>query len=151
MLFDSQGMYLLHVMATDVMPWHEESFCVGFDGGLIETKDTADIKEDWNIPGDPEQMLLMVKDWDPILTEVVKLIPKDCLIDYKLLWRDPVRKWVSDHGRVALVGDAAHPHLSTSGTGGAQAIEDAATIAVLLEKLGKGEIPLAMRAFEKLR
>ncbi|KAI1618324.1 hypothetical protein EDD36DRAFT_449989 [Exophiala viscosa] len=118
---------------------------------FVTHKDTADIKEDWNLPGDPADMLAMVEGWDPLLTEVIKQVPRDCLIDYKLLWRDPVRKWVSDHGRVALVGDAAHPHLSTSGTGGAQAIEDAATIAALLEKLGKGKAALALRAYEKLR
>lgn len=118
---------------------------------FVTHKDIADIKEDWNLPGDPEDMLKIVEDWDPLLLEVVKQVPKDCLIDYKLLWRDPICKWVSDSGRVVLVGDAAHPHLATSGTGGAQAIEDGATIAVLLAKLGKNKIPLALRAYEKLR
>lgn len=118
---------------------------------FVTHKDTADIKEDWNLPGDPEDMLKIVEDWDPLLVEVVKQVPKDCLIDYKLLWRDPVRKWASDGGRLVLVGDAAHPHLATSGTGGAQAIEDGATLAVLLAKLGKDRIPLALRAFERLR
>jgi len=118
---------------------------------FVTHKDTADIKEDWNLPGDPQDMLKIVEDWDPLLVEVVKQVPKYCLIDYKLLWRDPVRKWASDGGRVVLVGDAAHPHLATSGTGGAQAIEDGATLAVLLAKLGREKIPLALKAFEKLR
>jgi len=77
--------------------------------------------------------------------------PRESLIDYKLLWGDPLPKWISDHERVVLTGDAAHPHLLTSGTRGAQVIEDGATIAALLEKLGKDQIPLAFQAFEKLR
>jgi len=96
-------------------------------------------------------MLKCVQGWDPQLVEVIKQIPPDCLIDYKLLWRDPVKPWVSQGGRVCLVGDAAHPHLATSGTGGAQAIEDGATIAVLLERTGNKDISLALRAYERLR
>ena len=53
--------------------------------------------------------------------------------------------------RSSPLPDAAHPHLATSGTGGAQAIEDGATLAVLLAKLGREKIPLALKAFEKLR
>jgi 2-polyprenyl-6-methoxyphenol hydroxylase-like FAD-dependent oxidoreductase len=67
----------------------------------------------------------------PLLTEVIEQDPSHFVRSTtKLLWRDPVRKWVLDHGRVALVEDAAHPYLSTSGTGGAQAVKDRATIKV---------------------
>jgi 2-polyprenyl-6-methoxyphenol hydroxylase-like FAD-dependent oxidoreductase len=96
-------------------------------------------------------MLACVEEWDPVLRHIIQSIPPECLIDYKLLWRDPVPKWVSNSGRVCLLGDAAHPHLATSGTGAAQAIEDAATIAVVLEKLGKQNIPIALKCYEKLR
>lgn len=96
-------------------------------------------------------MLACVKGWDSQLRHIIEKIPADCLIDYKLLWRDPVPKWVSAKGRVCLIGDAAHPHLATSGTGAAQAIEDAATIGALLEKTGKANIQLALKSYEKLR
>jgi 2-polyprenyl-6-methoxyphenol hydroxylase-like FAD-dependent oxidoreductase len=81
----------------------------------------------------------------------VERIPEKILIDYKLLWRDPTTKWVSDNGRMVLVGDAAHPHLATSGQGAAQAIEDGATLGAVLDRAGKSNIPLALKAFEKLR
>ena len=105
--------------------------------------------ESWSVPGRKEDMLAVVNGWDETLTEVIKCIPPDVLIDHKLLWRDPVKQWVSEGGRIALVGDAAHPHLSTSGTGGAQALEDGACIAALLEKTT--DIPLALKVYEKLR
>jgi 2-polyprenyl-6-methoxyphenol hydroxylase-like FAD-dependent oxidoreductase len=94
-------------------------------------------------------MLEVVKGWDGALTEVIKCIPPEVLIDHKLLWRDPVKQWVSDGGRIALVGDAAHPHLSTSGTGGAQALEDGACLGALLELTS--DITLATKVYEKLR
>ncbi|KAH8886613.1 FAD/NAD(P)-binding domain-containing protein [Thozetella sp. PMI_491] len=120
---------------------------------FVTHKDTSDIREDWNLPGNVADMQACVDGWDPTLRGIISHIPADCLIDYKLLWRDPVRKWVSDQGRVCLLGDAAHPHLATSGTGAAQAIEGAATIGALMEASGMKheEIPLVFRAYEKLR
>ena len=41
--------------------------------------------------------------------------------------RDPVARWT--HGRVTLLGDAAHPMLPFLGMGEAMAIEDAAILA----------------------
>ena len=102
-------------------------------------------------------MLEGVAGWDPQLSHLIKLIPEDGLIDHKMLWRDPVRKWVSDKGRICLLGDAAHPHLPTSGTGAAQSFEDAATIGALLIQSAKRsqdtrpDVPLVFRAYEKLR
>lgn len=114
-------------------------------------KDTSDIEESWSFPGNKEDMEAAVKDWDPVLIDVIRAIPPEVLIDWKLLWRNPVKQWISSKGRTALVGDAAHPHLATSGTGGAQAIEDGATLGSLIDINGKNNIPLALRAYEKLR
>lgn len=96
-------------------------------------------------------MVKVVEGFDPVLVQIVKTIPPDCIIDYKLLWRDPVKPWVSHNGRVVLVGDSAHPHLPTSGTGAAQGIEDAATLGALLTKGGREEIPWVLRGYERLR
>ncbi|EXJ75071.1 uncharacterized protein A1O5_01767 [Cladophialophora psammophila CBS 110553] len=107
--------------------------------------------ESWSRKGSMEDMMKNVEGWDPICRAAVAAVPQEVLIDWKLLWRDPTRKWVSDKGRVVLVGDSAHPHLPTSGTGGVQAIEDAATLVAVLDSLGKEKIPLAFRVFQKLR
>jgi 2-polyprenyl-6-methoxyphenol hydroxylase-like FAD-dependent oxidoreductase len=96
-------------------------------------------------------MLEVVQGWDPIIVAAMKAIPDGQLIDWKLLWRDPIRQWLSEHGRIVLAGDAAHPHLPTSGQGAAQAFEDAATIATVTDELGKDQIPRAFKAFEMLR
>ncbi|RSL96392.1 hypothetical protein CEP52_011485 [Fusarium oligoseptatum] len=128
--------------------WEDDTGAGIFVAG---TKDKADIAESWNLEGDKEGMLECVKGWDETFRQVVSAIPDGNLIDYKILWRDPVRQWVSGNGHIALLGDAAHPHLATAATGGAQAMEDAVTIATLLELLGKEQIPLALKAYDALR
>ncbi|KAF3009193.1 hypothetical protein E8E14_006151 [Neopestalotiopsis sp. 37M] len=120
---------------------------------FVTHKDQSDISEDWHVKGEVEDMLACVEGWDEQLRHIIESITPECLIDHKLLWRDPVPQWVSPGGRICIVGDAAHPHLATSGTGAAQAIEDGACIASLLQKTGarKEDIPLAFRAYQKLR
>ena len=61
--------------------------------------------------------------------------------------RDPVKQWVSKGGRIALVDDAAHPPLATSGTGGAQAMEDGAMLGAFIDN-GIENIPLALCVYE---
>jgi len=50
--------------------------------------------------------------------------------------RDPVDNWVD--GRVALLGDAAHPMTPNLGQGACQAIEDAVVLAHLVPRSGSG-------------
>ncbi|KAH7110711.1 hypothetical protein EDB81DRAFT_831495 [Dactylonectria macrodidyma] len=114
-------------------------------------KDTYEVEESWSNPGDRDDLLSVVDGWDPVIVAAMKAIPDDKLIDWKLLWRDPIRQWVSSTGRIVLVGDAAHPHLPTSGQGAAQAFEDAATLGVVIDELGREGIPTALRVFETLR
>jgi 2-polyprenyl-6-methoxyphenol hydroxylase-like FAD-dependent oxidoreductase len=109
------------------------------------------VEESWNYPGTSSDMLKVIEGWDPKLRAVVAKIPDSVICDFKLLWRDPVTKWVSDKGRILLVGDAAHPHLPTSGSGGAQAIEDGGTLGALIEKAGRDNLLGALKAFQKLR
>lgn len=120
---------------------------------FVTHKDTCNIEEDWNLPGDINEMLACVEGWDPLLSHIARRIPPEVLVDYKLLWRDPVSKWVSNGGRVCLIGDSAHPHLPTAGTGAAQAIEDAATIGVVVDKVNSGAVDIrtALMAYHKLR
>lgn len=73
------------------------------------------------------------------------------MIDWKLVYRDPLPTWISPKRRTALIGDAAHPFLPTSMQGASQAMEDGATIAVCLRKGGKDCVQEAVAAFEALR
>ena len=108
-------------------------------GAFITHKDTFTVEESWSYPGKVKDMLATVEGWDPVLRAIFSKIPEDVLIDFKLLWRDPVKKWVSDNKRIVIMGDAAHPHLPTSGSGAAQTLEDAGALAALVEKAGKAK------------
>lgn len=114
-------------------------------------KDEADIDEDWQFPGKVEDVLKCLEDWDPVVHEIVKATPAGRLVDYKLVFRDPLPTFISPKARIALIGDAAHPFLPTSIQGASQSMEDGATLAVCLEKAGKNNITLAIRAYEAIR
>lgn len=81
--------------------------------------------------------------------DIVKATPS--LVDWKLVYRDPLPTWVSPKGRLALIGDAAHPFLPTSIQGASQAMEDGVTLAVTLALAGKGVVPDAVRGYERIR
>jgi salicylate hydroxylase len=54
---------------------------------------------------------------------------------WPLLYRDPIPTWFK--AKLVLVGDAAHPMLPHQGQGGAQAIEDAVALGVMLSDVTK--------------
>ncbi|CBX97264.1 hypothetical protein IAQ61_007324 [Plenodomus lingam] len=114
--------------------------------------DDGNIEESWQFPGRVEDCLKYVEGWAPIVQEIVRSTPKDArLIDFKLVFRDPLPTFISPKQRIALVGDAAHPFLPTSIQGASQSIEDGVVLAACLELAGKKDIPLAVRAYEKIR
>jgi salicylate hydroxylase len=53
-------------------------------------------------------------------------------------------------GRIALLGDAAHPALPFLAQGGAMAIEDAASLALAVTRAGE-DVPRALRGYEAER
>jgi 2-polyprenyl-6-methoxyphenol hydroxylase-like FAD-dependent oxidoreductase len=118
---------------------------------VMTHRDNANIEEDWQFPGKVEDVLEELPGWDPLVHALVRATPADCLVDYKLVFRDPLPTFISKHGRIALIGDAAHPFLPTSIQGASQAIEDGVTIAVCLEKSGKHSVAEAMRTYEAIR
>ncbi|KAF2689155.1 FAD/NAD(P)-binding domain-containing protein [Lentithecium fluviatile CBS 122367] len=124
---------------------------------VLTHRDEHDIEESWSFPGKLSEVKEVLKDWDPMCTKIISKTPEDKLVDWKLVYRDPLPNWVSGygsapgHGRICLLGDAAHPFLPTSAQGATQALEDGVTLAVLLRKAGKGNIRGALRAYQEVR
>ena len=85
------------------------------------------------------------------MTELIKATPNHTVLEWKLLWRNPQRQWVSPGGRIVQIGDAAHPFLPTSASGGTMAMEDAYSLATCLQIGGKDGIPLATKVHNHLR
>lgn len=82
---------------------------------------------------------------------MIKATPNNQVLDWKLMWRDPQPQWVSKGGHVVQLGDAAHPFLPTSFSGGTMAMEDAYSLAACLHVAGKQHVALATKVHNKLR
>ncbi|KAK3693129.1 hypothetical protein B0T22DRAFT_400888 [Podospora appendiculata] len=116
---------------------------------VLTHRDEHDIDESWSFPGKLEDVYKVLDGWDPVCRAIVSKTP--ALVDWKLVYRDPLPTWVSRHGRILLLGDAAHPFLPTSAQGATQAMEDGVTIAVCLKRAGKANIPGALKAHQEIR
>ncbi|TFK45415.1 FAD/NAD(P)-binding domain-containing protein [Heliocybe sulcata] len=114
-------------------------------------KDDADIEESWSFPGKLADVLKVLDGWDPVARRIVQLA--ESCVDWKLVYRDPLERWVSKAGRICLLGDSAHPFLPTSIQGASQAMEDGVVLATCLSlAVQRGDpLPDAVRAYEKLR
>jgi 2-polyprenyl-6-methoxyphenol hydroxylase-like FAD-dependent oxidoreductase len=110
-------------------------------------------RESWTAPANVQDVLDQIRDWPcwERISPIIKRTPPGKAINFPLLTRPPLETWLSPAGRVLLVGDAAHPYLPMAGQGASQAIEDAAVLAISLELAGKKNVPLGLRAAEKIR
>jgi 2-polyprenyl-6-methoxyphenol hydroxylase-like FAD-dependent oxidoreductase len=67
------------------------------------------------------------EDWEPIVPWLIESTQSSAIVRTPLLTRPHLRSLA--HGRVAVLGDAAHPMLPILALGASQAIEDAAVLA----------------------
>lgn len=116
---------------------------------VLTHKDEHDIDESWSFPGKIEEVLEVLKGWDPITRAIVEKTPS--LVDWKLVYRDPLPTWVSQRRRILLLGDSAHPFLPTSAQGATQAMEDGATLGVCLRRAGKENVQAGLKTHEEIR
>lgn len=72
-------------------------------------------------------LLRAFADWHEPIPDLVAATPPEAIIRTCLYERAPLKRL--SHGRVGLVGDAAHPMLPNLGQGACQAIEDAVVLA----------------------
>jgi 2-polyprenyl-6-methoxyphenol hydroxylase-like FAD-dependent oxidoreductase len=134
----------IHFLAASIKGGKEFSW-------VCTHKDDRGVDEGWSEPGDHADAVKILEGWDPAVHAIVQATPPEKLVDWKLVYRDPLPTWTSPQGRIALIGDAAHPFLPTSIQGASQAMEDGACIAVCLQLAGKNNVGNALRAYEKLR
>lgn len=85
------------------------------------------------------------------MTEIINATPNGTVLEWKLVWRNPQPRWASPGGRVVQIGDAAHPFLPTSASGGTMAMEDAYSLAACLQLAGKNDVPVATKVHNHLR
>jgi salicylate hydroxylase len=103
-----------------------------------------------------EQMKADFEGWSPTVTKIVSLMRNNDI--WALFNHPPAPTYVSDGGRVCLLGDAAHATTPHKGSGAGMAIEDALLMGRLISEALAGEdvdagraIPAAFRVFDATR
>lgn len=99
----------------------------------------------WSTPGDPAVLARRFDAWAESPRNLIAAAP-DWRI-WPLVERAPLARWTV--GRIALLGDAAHPMLPFLAQGAAQAIEDAAALGEALASTR--EIEQGLLAYQTLR
>jgi salicylate hydroxylase len=102
--------------------------------------------ESWSVEGDLGDLARLYAGWDPVVTSLIARAER--CYKWALFDRDPLPHWV--RGRIALLGDAAHPMMPYLAQGGCMAIEDAYVLANELAK-APDEPERALRAYESVR
>lgn len=83
--------------------------------------------EGWMEPAQLSQVRERFQGWHDSVTDLFAAVDPDACFKWGLHVRKPLQSWVE--GRVALLGDAAHPMTPFLGLGSAMAIEDALILA----------------------
>ena len=85
--------------------------------------------------------------WAPPVGSLLAATPEAAVVRTDIFDRPRLAQW--GHGRVTLLGDAAHPMTPNLGQGGCQAVEDAV---VLAERLARAaDLEQGLRAYEVAR
>ena len=105
-------------------------------------------KEDWSRPGRMEDLAPHIRRFEIGAVDARALIEATPEFwEYPMCDRDPLPRW--SHGRVTLLGDAAHPMYPVGSNGASQAILDARALA---DRLADAEHPAhALWAYEQER
>ena len=111
--------------------------------GMVEQAES--VAEDWRSTGSAATAAADFRGWHPTITRLItkaKVLHRWALFD-----RAPLPRW--HDGRVALLGDAAHPMLPSMAQGAVQALEDAWCLAGLVA--GTTDIETALAQYYAMR
>jgi salicylate hydroxylase len=103
--------------------------------------------ESWSAPGDRDALAEAFRGWDSPVEELLTKV--ESTFWWGLYDREPLSNWTS--GRLALLGDAAHPMLPHLGQGANQAIEDGVALAIVLAEADRAEVAEALDSYEAIR
>lgn len=106
-----------------------------------------EMKESWLAPGDPDVLRAEFAGWDARVGSLLSQV--QVTFRWALYDREPLPTWT--RGRLALLGDAAHPMLPHLGQGANQSIEDGMALATILSHADRKTAHAALLAYERLR
>ncbi len=105
-------------------------------------------EESWYAHTDIDEVLEEFGDWHEDVVRIIKASPGRRCLRWALCSRQPLNGWTA--GRVALLGDAAHPMTPFYGMGAGMAFEDAAVLARCFEAEA-GDWRAAFARYERAR
>ena len=111
---------------------------------VVERSDWT--RESWTDKGEVADVLARYEGWHPTVRGLIASFPETFI--WALHDRAELPNW--SEGRVTLLGDACHPMLPMMAQGAAQAIEDGAALAALLEAR-PDDVAGALSRYEALR
>ena len=103
--------------------------------------------EGWSIPATNDEFAAAYSDFAPELLELIHNVPEGELFKWGLRDRRPLERWTV--GRVAMLGDAAHPMTPFLGQGACMAIEDALLLGLAFA--ASSSVLEALRRYEGAR
>ena len=114
--------------------------------GVVECVDwPTKASESWSERGTAQHAKDDFENWHPAITRILE--EADEIYLWPLYDREPVKTWVD--GRVALLGDAAHPMSPFLAQGAAMAVEDAWVVAKMLSE--SADINDRLQAYQEQR
>ena len=88
-------------------------------------------RRDWNRAGKLEDFIHVFEDWKFDWLDVPGMMRSaESILEYPMVDQEPLPRW--SHGRITLLGDAAHPMVPRGSNGAGQAILDARVLAECL-------------------
>jgi len=103
--------------------------------------------ETWATTGEACELVAEFAGWDGRLTDL--LAASSTILRSPLLERDPLPRWAA--GRIALLGDSAHPMFPFLAQGAGQAFEDAACLGACLAGVRAADAARALQRYQALR
>lgn len=118
--------------------------------GIHPSELSASKGEGWSRVGNKDTLLDIYKEFGPDVSSLLQMTNTEELKVWTLLDMGRIPSWTK--GRLALLGDAAHPFLPHQGQGGGVAIEDATSLVALLPPgTAPEDIPERLALYEKTR
>ncbi|ROV90083.1 hypothetical protein VMCG_09790 [Cytospora schulzeri] len=112
--------------------------------------------ERWVVEANHKKMKEGFAGWSSTATKIISMMQKNDI--WALFNHSPASTFVSDDGRVCIIGDAAHATTPHKGSGAGMAIEDSYILGNLISEALSGEIvdvgkaiPAAFRVFDATR
>lgn len=147
--------------ASMIMAGHQNQKFVAYPIGVVEPGGLQRInwiaelpaaqaprREDWNRLGELEDFLPRFEGFRFDWLDVPEIIRgAEAVFEFPMVDRDPLPRW--SHGRMTLLGDAAHPMYPIGSNGASQAILDAQALAAALT--AAPDPIAALAAYEQVR